>query len=292
MKIARLANSRTATVLGAATIVVLAGSTGAVAAAHVHSSQIANNTILSRDIHNDTILSRDVHNDSIRGADIHAGGVHESDLAASVQNKLNAPALHLGDPNWSIIDRNVIGNGASYLRIGPSGAGDPVPAGVGSLGIRTGSGQDKAAFGDQASFAGTPLAAMTNPTYYQYVTGEDQAAYADNGVSLQMELWTTGQTGSGYSTLTFVPDQATPNKWTKVDASTAERWYLTGSAGQTTSCNQTTYCTLAEVNQKLPDATLLSVQFSKGRDYAFSGAVDKLSIGGKTYDFEPTGVMD
>ena len=41
---------------------------------------------------------------------------------------------------------------------------------------------------------------------------------------------------------------------------------------------------------KLPDATILTVQITKGKDYAFSGAVDKLVINDKTYDFEPFGV--
>jgi hypothetical protein len=33
-----------------------------------------------------------------------------------------------------------------------------------------------------------------------------------------------------------------------------------------------------------------SVGISKGRDFAFSGAVDAFQFNGKTYDFEPTGV--
>ena len=38
------------------------------------------------------------------------------------------------------------------------------------------------------------------------------------------------------------------------------------------------------------DATILTAQISKGRDYAFSGAVDALKINAETYDFEPLGV--
>jgi hypothetical protein len=33
------------------------------------------------------------------------------------------------------------------------------------------------------------------------------------------------------------------------------------------------------------------VQFSKGRDHAFSGAVDGLTLNDTTYDFEPYGVV-
>lgn len=39
-----------------------------------------------------------------------------------------------------------------------------------------------------------------------------------------------------------------------------------------------------------PNATILSVALAKGRDYAFTGAVDKLVLGTEVYDFEPTGV--
>jgi hypothetical protein len=39
------------------------------------------------------------------------------------------------------------------------------------------------------------------------------------------------------------------------------------------------------------DATLFTVQITKGRDFAFSGAVDALVLGGTTYDFEPLGVL-
>lgn len=286
MNIARLAKSRTATVLGAAALVVVAGGTGAVAATQIHSRQIADNTILSKDIHDGTIRARDIHPNTVSA----------QRLTPWVRDQLTKQGLSTGDANWGVIDRNVIGNGAADLRVGPAGPGpdNAPPAGVGSLGLRTGSATDKAAFGDQVSFVGDPLSSMTNPSYYEYVTGEDLQTNPGNQVNLQLEI--NPHTNSSYSTLIFVPENLDPaqdgNKWTKVDASTAQRWYLTGAAGTSTGCDQATYCTLDEINQKLPDATVLSVQFSKGRDNAFSGAVDDLSIGGKSYDFEPTGVMD
>ena len=57
-------------------------------------------------------------------------------------------------------------------------------------------------------------------------------------------------------------------------------------------------CTFAEVLAYLAanidasqgDATLFTVQITKGRDFAFSGAVDALVLGDTTYDFEPLGV--
>ncbi|HEY5134864.1 MAG TPA: hypothetical protein VIJ41_03690 [Candidatus Nanopelagicales bacterium] len=46
----------------------------------------------------------------------------------------------------------------------------------------------------------------------------------------------------------------------------------------------------ANIDASQGDATLFTVQITKGRDFAFSGAVDALVLGDTTYDFEPLGV--
>ena len=56
--------------------------------------------------------------------------------------------------------------------------------------------------------------------------------------------------------------------------------------------NQTTYCTLADAEAAAPDATIYSVEINKGRDFAFSGAVDDLQLDSTVYDFEPNGVIE
>ena len=50
--------------------------------------------------------------------------------------------------------------------------------------------------------------------------------------------------------------------------------------------------TLAAAENGVPDAKVYSLAISKGRDYAFSGAVDDLVINDTMYDFEPTGVIE
>ena len=75
-----------------------------------------------------------------------------------------------------------------------------------------------------------------------------------------------------------------------MDASTAEQWFLTGAAGTASGCTQGNKCTLAEVEAFYANASLVTVQFVKGRDFAFSGAVDNLIINDTAYDFEPFGV--
>ena len=88
-----------------------------------------------------------------------------------------------------------------------------------------------------------------------------------------------------------MPTQAASNDWTKLDASTDKHWYYTGAFGTDSGCNQTTYCTLAQAKAAAPDATLYTAEITKGRDYAFSGAVDDLRINDTVYDFEPNGVV-
>ncbi|MDQ6934639.1 MAG: hypothetical protein M3130_05055 [Actinomycetota bacterium] len=276
--------SRTAAVAAGAAVFVLIGGTGAIAASQITSEQIKDHTIRGVDIANDTVTSLNIHN----------GSIIEKDLSAPLAAKINANANKMtADPNWGVIDRNVIGNGDAYLRFGPTPG---VPMGVGSLGIRTGSGTDKAAFGNQTTVAGQKLSDITNPHYSVYASGEDLGISPTNLPSLAFEI--NPHTARTYSTLVYVPTaDTTPGAWMVQDGSTTTpRWYFTGGLGQDTSCNQVTYCTFADAKAKVPDATLISVQITKGRDNAFSGAVDKLEydvtgIGTKTYNFEPDGVF-
>lgn len=283
-------NSRAGIVLGATTILALSAGSGAVAAG----------LVTSEDIKDHTIQTQDIHNDAITSSKIADGGVRKSDLSAGVNSALSDSGYT--GPEWSIVDRNVIGNGDAYLRAGPSsanfGAVSNPPFGVGSLGLNTASGTDKAAFGNQTDFAGDALGEISTVKYSVFTTGENRAAgpngaaTPENLPNLQFEVDPNGPgTAGGFSTLTFVPNEA-PAGWSEVDASTAQRWYYTGSFGTTSGCNQTTYCTLQQAQEAAPDATIYTVQFSKGRDYAFSGAVDGLTLDSTTYDFEPTGVTE
>jgi hypothetical protein len=274
-------NSRAGIVLGAATILALSAGTGAVAAG----------LVTSADIKDETIHSRDIRDQAITSAKINDGGVKEQDLSSSVSSKLGYTGAE-----WSIVDRNVIGNGDAYLRAGPSsanfGPASHPPFGDGSLGLRTGSPQDKAVFGNQTDFAGDPLNGINTVKYSVFTTGENRDASAENLPNVQFEVDPNGPgTAGGFSTLTFAPTEQPPG-WSEIDASTDQRWYYTGSFGTTSECNQTTYCTLEGAKAAAPDATIYTVQLSKCRDYAFSGAVDGLVLNDTTYDFEPLGVRE
>jgi hypothetical protein len=297
-----LRSRTTAVATGALVIGLAATGGGAVAAGLVTSHDIADGAVHSRDIHHNGVHSDNIKTNAVHTSEIRNGSVHGKDLRTGLLAKINAPgpqgpagpagpagtASYVG-PNWSIIDRNVIGNGDAYLRAGPSVAGGvKPPMGVGSLGIRTGSNSDQVMFGDQVDFAGQALSSLNTESYWVFTTGEDNAIAANNLPSVEFEV--NPHTSSSFSTLVFAPASAPSNAWTKLDASTAKQWYYTGGFGTSSGCNQTTYCTLADAEAAAPNGTLLTAEISKGRDYAFSGAVDALQINNKVYDFEPFGV--
>lgn len=279
--------SRTASVIaGSAVLVTLGGVSGAFAAA----------TITSRDIQNGEVKKPDIASDAVAGLEVRNGSLGyeelKDDVVAEIKKEPEPAQPRYTGPNWGIIDRNTIGNGDAFLRSGPSAAPDVRPPhGIGSLGLRTGSGQDKATFGNQVDFAGNDLSEVNTVKYSVFTTRENTAAGEGNLPNVAVEVDTDStQEGLQYSTLVFVPERADANKWTEIDASSADRWYYTGSAGTTSGCSQASYCTLAEAKEAFPKADILTVAFSKGRDSAFSGAVDGLVWNDTTYDFEPTGV--
>jgi Collagen triple helix repeat (20 copies) len=211
--------------------------------------------------------------------------------------------------NWNIVDRNVIGNGDSYLRSGPfSTAWGPAvqpPLGQGSLGIRTGSGSDAASFGDEVDFAGNLVSGLTNVGFSVYTTNENQDMGGnnqsfDNLPSISFEI--NPNLGSAtYTSMTYVPPVGTTDtagKWTSYNAATEGGWYLSsGSGACVLGPELTSLCSLAAIKAAVPEATIYTVQITKPRisndhpDWAFSGAVDALRINGSVYDFEPLGVV-
>ena len=106
---------------------------------------------------------------------------------------------------------------------------------------------------------------------------------------------------SNFSTLVWVPQGIAGsgvNQWSDyMDAAAdGEDWYLTGAAGSATDCESSDDCDLDDIQAALDDAdnpaTIYSVAVGKGRDNAWSGAVDGLTINDTVYDFEPEGVIE
>ena len=208
------------------------------------------------------------------------------------------PAGPIGQgATWGTLARNTIGNATAQLRNDSTS-----PLGTGSLQLTVGSGADKIEFGDETSFAGNPISALTDVGYRVKTTGENNAIAA-NMPSIAIEVWTSGTVGVGYSTLNYSPTaNSTANQWSPyIDAANdpTNAWGLTGSAfnSPATSANcgiNGPRCTFAQVKALLTsppfDAKMISVAVGKGRDYAWNGQVDGLRINATTYDFELSGV--
>jgi hypothetical protein len=95
-----------------------------------------------------------------------------------------------------------------------------------------------------------------------------------------------------------MPDNSATNKWSGyIDATTTGHWGLTGGAFAGTECDiNGTRCSFEQVLNYLDDgdaepATILTAAVTKGRDFAWSGAVDGLRINDTVVDFEETGVF-
>jgi hypothetical protein len=189
--------------------------------------------------------------------------------------------------HWGVVSRNVIGSPDIDLRSGPA----TPPLGKGSLKLLVGDNTEKAAYGNEVDFFGTPLASITAASFEVYTTGENRAISPANLPSLAFEVDPSGPdtTGANFSTLVSLPADAPANQWSTQNAA-AGQWFYTGAAGTTSHCTQATPCSFADAKAAFPNATLFSVQVTKGRDSAWQGAVDALRVGAQVFDFEASGV--
>ena len=138
--------SRGVAVVAAGAFLALAAGGGAVAGSMITSKDIQDKTIKTADLHKNAVKTQKVKDGTLRLADL--------DKKANDAIKKGGPQGPAGPQgpkgakgdtgsvtyvgaNWSVIDRNVIGNGDAFLRSGPS-AGTTVkpPKGIGSLGLR------------------------------------------------------------------------------------------------------------------------------------------------------------
>ncbi|TDX03003.1 hypothetical protein [Kribbella sp. VKM Ac-2566] len=220
------------------------------------------------------------------------GVVAEVDLAPAVQTKLNKTGpTYL--KHWGTVHRNVIGAADAELATTSTQS----PLGDGALSLHTASATDKVAFGNEVDFAGQNVKDLGTVGFSVYTTGENNAL-GNNMPSISFEIDpNVAAVASNYSSLVYAPANGTANQWTAFNAGTDadKHWGLTGTAFNGTACSiNGARCTWTEMLAYLGDggdeAELLTVTLSKGRDYAFSGAVDALKFGGKTYDFEAAGV--
>jgi hypothetical protein len=275
----------------------------------VTSADLANGGVGNADLANNAVNSAKIQDGQVMSADIANGTIAIGDISPAAQTALSA--VYSG-PNWGVMHRNVIGNGDSYLQAGPGfvQVGDPpnvtveitpAPLGVGSLGIRTGAGTDKAAFGNALDFIGDPVSGLTDVSFQVFTTGENIDISPINLPNISIEILANLAPGLGdYTTMVYEPPAQLPG-WQLHDAvaDPDPHWRLTGAEGDLTDCNQVTLCTFEDLLTALEDggtpALIGTVGITKGTSATvtdtFSGAVDALRINDTVYDFEPNGVF-
>jgi hypothetical protein len=200
----------------------------------------------------------------------------------------------------------VIGPASADLRGGPGGSfgvGGPPPYGVGSLQIIVPDGASKTTFGNEVDFFGDPVSGLTDVGFHVYVQGAaTPSAVSMPGILFEIDPRGAGSTSATFSSLVWIPPPYTvANQWSGyLDATTTGTWGLTGAAfnSPATAANcglNGPRCTWTQVQAFLATgagATIYSATVSKGRDFAFYGAVDGLRINDTVYDFEPLGVVE
>ena len=230
-------------VAGAVLIVAVIGGGTATAADFVTSKDVKDDTLRSGDVRDGSLKVKDLADRAVSrlqgatGAKGATGATGATGLKGATGAKgdqgpqgpkgdKGADATYVG-ANWSIVDRNVLGNGDSYLRAGP----DASPLGQGALGLRTGSSTDKAAFGNQVDFGGMNVSALTNVGYSVFTTGENNSAAPNNMPSIAFEIDPNVTGSTNFSTLVYVPENGAASQWTAfdADADTAKHWGLTGT---------------------------------------------------------------
>jgi hypothetical protein len=273
------------------------------AANSVASSQLVNRSIAHIDyglgsIAQDNLapalisLLRTPNPDTVNAATVQDGTLTEADLNTALKAKLN-PAGPAYLKHWGTVHRNVIGAADAELAMTSTQA----PLGDGALNLHTASATDKVAFGNESDFAGQNVKDLGTVGFSVYTTGENNAL-GNNMPAILFEIDpNVAAVASNYSSLVYLPANGAANQWTVFNATTdaAKHWGLSGSAFNGTPCSLNgARCTWTEMldylNDAGDDAKVLTATISKGRDFAFSGAVDALKFGGKTYDFETGGV--
>lgn len=289
-------------------IMVVSGGAFAVAANKITGKDIKKNAIASKHIKNGSIKAKDL-NKKVRNALNQAGAAGP----AGPQGP-QGPGLEYQGEHWGLIDRNTVGSPVAALRTGPYvGADQAPPLGIGSLGLsvegvpRTDSNNaEQVTFGNEVDFVGDPVADINELEYWVYTTGENNGRGNPNMPTLKFEinpdLDTNGDDPGGeitYSTLTFQPPNSAANEWSLIEPLEVAPgpgpvgFFLSGAAGTETDCRIGNPCSLDDVKAALGEnASILTVGIGKGRDNAFSGAVDALRINGTVYDFEPNGVIE
>ena len=220
--------------------------------------------------------------------------------AAGAAGAAGKDAVYSG-AHWGVVHRNVIGNGDAELAAEPS----KPPLGIGALNVRTGSrhGQGRLRQRDrlrrhQGRGPHGDRVLRVHHGREQRTRREQHALdrVRDRPERDRLRQLRLARLRAGQQRRERVDHDRRQGRHGQALGDSPAR---SSTPSPTAAASTARGCTYAEVLAYLSsnndstqgDATVLTVQITKGRDYAFSGAVDALVIGATTYDFEPLGVI-
>ena len=261
----------------------------------VRRAKIANNAVNVAKIANGAVTRAKIANNAVNSAKIANGSIQIGDISAAARDALTA----FSGVHWSVVDRGVIGNGDSDLasraerRAGCSAVGNRksrCPHGCAERqgGVRQSS----------RVLRRSRVRAHGDRLLRVHDRGEQRIA-PNNMPSIAFEINPNLGTSPGvtFATTVYLPENGTPSAWTELDAVADDTTPGASPGLPGTTCDfNGPRCTLpspgATSRRRGAHATIFTAQIGKGRDFAFSGAVDALRINNIVYDFEPTGVFE
>lgn len=280
------------TIVVAAAVATVVGSSFAVASSLITSKDIQNGTIKPADLNRK--LRKKLDQRTTAAAQI--PGQQGANGAKGPEGKAGpagTPAA-VGLTTWGPMLRNEFGS--------PVAETGTTATGTNALILATADGTEKAEYGTETEFAGLKISSISSIGFTAYVTdGDVSFSSTANQPNIQMEV-NPKVASKTYSSLVYNPKPivaAESNTWRAINAAAAvtnhgeEGWYFSnGTVATTTNCTQAHLCSLTEVKAAAPEAEVsLSVGLGKGRDSQFQGAISEFHINATSYTFGPGGTF-
>jgi hypothetical protein len=149
-----------------------------------------------------------------------------------------------------------------------------------------------------AAHVGTPLADVTDLSYWTYQAATPQPAHAAASYQLQIDADGTIGDGQGFTTLVFEPYQSgiaggvvVPATWQQWDVDSGQFWssraVTTGTCILVAGSGGAPFYTLAALQTLCPNAVVLGIGVNVGTfNPGYTVATDGVQFNETTYDFE------
>lgn len=155
---------------------------------------------------------------------------------------------------------------------------------------------EKAEYGSEVEFGGLKIADIGEIGFSVYIA--DSTVGHSPMPNIQMEV-NPKVAGKTYSSLVYNPGETTPDVFEWVDATAVPSdpgnegwWFSNGTVGAATECTLSHGCSLAEVQEKAPEAEIsYSLGLGKGRDALGEILIDEFRLNGTRYTFGPLGTF-